>query len=158
MNKLHLLHLHGLKAVVFYFNKNVFQWDAYRPLQWPCDGRGGGGGVCPGVSALGVCQGVSAWGVSAWGVLRCLPRGCLPRRCLPRGCLPRRCLPRECVCPGEGGVCPGEESLPKRGVCLGGVHLPLWTDRYLWKHNLSATIVADGNKRNVKVVLDGNGV
>ena len=33
-------------------NKNAFQLDAYRPLQWPSD-----------------------WGLSARG---CLPRGCLP--------------------------------------------------------------------------------
>ena len=33
------------------FYKNAFQWDAYRPLQWPSDG--GREGVCPG----GVCLG-----------------------------------------------------------------------------------------------------
>ena len=41
------------------FNKNAFQYDACRPLQWS---SGGGGGVLP--------EG-------------CLPRGCLHGRCLP---------------------------------------------------------------------------
>ena len=40
---------------------------------------------------------------------------------------------------GGGGVClPG-------GVCPRGVYIPLWTDRHLWIHNLSATTVAVGN-------------
>ena len=40
----------------------------------------------------------------------------------------------------SGGCLPGGVSVQ------GGVHLPLWTDRHLWKHKLSATTVADGNK------------
>ena len=63
------------------------------------------------------------------------------------------------VCPGvsvQGGVCPG--GICQGGVCSGGVWLagvvsvnrgmytyPQWTDRHLWKHNLSASTVADGN-------------
>ena len=43
-------------------NKSAFQWDAYRPLQWPYRGRGGGG--------------------SAY---ERLPGGGSPRGCLPRG-------------------------------------------------------------------------
>ena len=57
------------------------------PSEGVCPGGGGSAqgsaqgvsarGVCPGVSAQGgVCLGLSAQGVSAW---RCLPRGCLPR-------------------------------------------------------------------------------
>ena len=52
----------------FIYNKNAFQYDAYRPLQWPSRGRGstlGRGGFCSrGVFA----GGVSAWGMSARGV------------------------------------------------------------------------------------------
>ena len=49
-----------------------------------------------------------------------LREGCLPGRDVcPRGCLPKGCLPR--------GV---YTSLP-------------WTDRHLWKHNLSATTVKE---------------
>ena len=46
---------------------------------------------------------------------------------------------------GRGSVCL-EGCLP--GGCLPGrgVYTPLWTDRHLWKHNLSITTVADGNK------------
>ena len=42
-------------------NKNAFQWDAYRPLQWPSDWGG--------VSAQGsVCtMGVSSWGSARGG-------------------------------------------------------------------------------------------
>ena len=66
-----------------------------------CSGRLGGG-VCPGVSALGT----------------------------------------------RGACLPGDGWLPREGVCLGSVHLPpLWTDRCLWKHYLSANAVADGNKK-----------
>ena len=48
-------------------------------------------------------------------------------------------------------VCPGGGCLPGWGgsgvICLaGGYTPPLWTDRHLRKHNLSATTVADGNK------------
>ena len=55
------------------FNKNAFQWEAYRSLQWPL---GGGAGVCP--------EGVSAQGVSAQG-------DCLPSMHLGGGgvCLPQ---------------------------------------------------------------------
>ena len=55
------------------------------------------------------CAGVSARGVSAQGVSA--QGGCLPRG--SRGCLPGRCIP----------ACNGADT-------------PLWTDRYLWKHNL----------------------
>ena len=73
--------------------------------------------------------------------VRCSGR--LLRGCLPRGCLPRR-----------GG------SAFSLGGC-GSLH-PLWTDRHLWKHGLSATAVADGNKgraryrgaRNISRVWD----
>ena len=87
-------------------------------------------------------------------------------------CLPGECLPGTVsACPGgvclpggvsaQGGVhlprglstCQGVSArgcLPAGGVCLpGSLHLPPpWTDRHLWKHNLSATTVADGNKPN----------
>ena len=34
------------------------------------------------------------------------------------------------------------------GVCLGGVHLPLWTESQTGvKHYLSTTLFADGNKK-----------
>ena len=65
----------------------------------------------------------------------CLPGGCLPGGICPgvrvcqgcvsaQGCLPEGCLPEGCTPP------------------------PLWTDRHLWKHNLSTTTVADG-KNNI---------
>ena len=76
--------------------------------------------------------------------------GCLPRGCLPRGCLPRSgsaqgdvypggCLPRGVS--AQGGVCRGEVSASgPRGGCIpacNGQTTPLWTDRHLWKHDLS---------------------
>ena len=58
-------------------NKNAFQWDVYRPLQWLSDGDWGclPGGVCP---EEGVCpRGVSPYGdVYPGGV--CLGGVCLP--------------------------------------------------------------------------------
>ena len=42
------------------------------------------------------------------------------------------------------GVCPGSGVCRGRGCTL---PLPLWTDRRLWKHNVSATTVADGNEK-----------
>ena len=64
--------------------------------------------------------------------IRCsshLGRGCLPAR----GCLPRGCLPG-----------------------MRGVHLPPWTDRHLWKHNLSATTVADDKNKVVEISPGGS--
>ena len=95
--------------------------------------------VClAGILSRGVSRGVGgAWvwpgGVGSWpGGWGCLARG------------------GGSVWPG--GVWPGVSA--QGGVCLaggwlvlsGGVHLLplLWTDRRLWKHNLSATTVADG--------------
>ena len=49
------------------FNKNAFQWDAYRPLQWPSRGRG----------------------VSAWGLCVCLGRGSVYLAGVCLGGLPR---------------------------------------------------------------------
>ena len=116
-------------------NKNAFQKDAYRPLQWPLGGGGGsipaytGQGVClypsmhwaGGVSqhALGRERGVSlgVGGVSAWeGV--CLGVSAQGGY-LPGG----MCIP---VCTGRGGVVVarlsqhalGRGCLPG-GVCLG---------------------------------------
>ena len=71
------------KSMTINVNKNAFQWDTYRPLQWRSRGEG--------VSAhRGVCWGVGCLpggGVSAWGGY--LPRGCLSRGCVcPGGCLP----------------------------------------------------------------------
>ena len=85
-------------------------------------------------------------------------------------CIPVKCIPSAAVaiCWGVGvclgGVCPGASAWGhlSGGVCLWGggvfaqggclprrgVHLPLWTDRHLWKHNLSATTVADGKNIN----------
>ena len=67
---------------------------------------------------------------------------------IPVGCVPSAAV---AVCWGVGGVCPGEGvCLPNRGVgvCPGGsTPAPLWTDRHLWKHNLSATTVPDGKKK-----------
>ena len=34
------------EKLVEWMNKNAFQWDAYRPLQWPSPQGLGGGGVC----------------------------------------------------------------------------------------------------------------
>ena len=75
-----------------------FQWDAYRPLQWP----------------------------SPWGEGGYLPRGCLHRGCLPGGCLPEGCLSggvsSQWGCRPGGlskGVCPGVS---------GRHHHPLWTE------------------------------
>ena len=84
----------------------------------------------------GRLQGVSARGV--W----CLPGGC--------GVCPG------VWCPPRWGVCPGRRC----GVCLGGVlHLrPMdrILDTRLWKHYLSATTVADGNKcRGAKLYARG---
>ena len=119
---------------------------------WGCLSRKGMSdhrGVCPG----GVCLVVSAWG--------CLPGG----GCLVRGgCLPRGCLP--------GGVC------AQRGVCLVGClprgisaqgvfakgmsaqrgeDLPCGqNDSCIWKHYLSATIVADGNGMHCNTWLEVN--
>ena len=83
-------------------------------------------------AAVAVC-----WGR---GGVVCPGRECLPARgvfacqggdvCLPEGCLPRGCLP-------PGGCLPARV----------GVHLLLLTDRHPWKHNLSATTVADGTGR-----------
>ena len=64
------------------------------------------------------------------------------QECIPVGCVSSAAV---AVCwagvsAQEGGVCPGGE------VCLEGrCTPPLWTDRHLWKHNLSTTTVADGN-------------
>ena len=84
-------------------NKNAFQKDAYRPLQWQCVSPGGCLPGQPGVCLAGqggVCLGVSAW-----------PGGCLPGQggvCLARGCLF-----------GQGG-----RLLGQRGVCSGGCTPP----------------------------------
>ena len=32
-----------LTNIIDFINKNAFQWDAYRPLQWLSGGEGGGG-------------------------------------------------------------------------------------------------------------------
>ena len=121
------------------FNKNAFQWDAYRPLvdHIPaCTGQEGC--VCiPACTRQGVCvsqhvlgRGVSAQGVSARGLGVCLGGVC-PQECLPGGCLPTKGVYLEGgVCP-HGSVCPGEVSA--QGVAD---TTPLWTDRHLWKHNL----------------------
>ena len=60
-----LSYLNKIKTII---NKNAFQLDVYRPLQWASRGRC----VCLG----GVCLGVSA-------------KGCLPGGCFPRGYLLR---------------------------------------------------------------------
>ena len=115
-------------------NKNAFQLDAYRPLQWSSDGDClPGKGVCLGGVYLGGClpRGVSAWRdvcpggvclgeVSAWG---CLPGG------LPRGCLP--------VFPGRVYTSSSVDKI---------------VDTRLWKHYLSTTSFADGNKFEVRFV------
>ena len=107
------------------YNKNAFQQDAYRPLQWPS--RGGGclpkGVVCPG---------------------ECLSRGCLPGGvcpgvggCLPGGYLPRGVSGQWSVCPGN--VCSGRGGLPQ---CMLGYTPPvnrMTDDCEKWKHNLAAT-------------------
>ena len=69
-----------------------------------------------------------------------------------RGCLPGGCLPGS-VC--LGGVSAREISA-QGGVCLlhGGSTLPSRTDRHLWKHNLSATTVADCKNRCLQVRTD----
>ena len=87
---------------------------------------------------------------------RLLGEGCLPAKGLylpkwgvsPRGWLPARgCLPTR----GSvylGGL-PAKGRLPAWGasVCQGGVYTsPVWIHRHMWKHNLSATTVADGKK------------
>ena len=108
---------------------------------WGCMPRKGvsdHGGVYPG----GVClRGVSALGLSAWG---CLPKDVWLGRCLPR----------------RGDVCPS-------GVCQGdgfteGWRPPMWTewqnDSCLWKHYLSATIVADGNGMHCDTWLEVNSI
>ena len=51
------------------------------------------------------------------------------QECIPVGCVPSAAV----------------------AVCWGGVQFsPLWTDRHLWKHNLSATTVTDGKKMAVE--------
>ena len=88
-------------------NKNAFQKDAYRALQWPsprgvCLGRGGRVCVCPGewgylpgdVCSGGVYPGGGVFpGLSGWG---CLPRGVSAHGCLPRGMSAQG----RCVCLG----------------------------------------------------------
>ena len=60
------------------------------------------------------------------------------------------CLHRG-VCLLGGRGLPVGGCLPARGVsaCQGVYTSPPWTDRHLQKHNLSATTIADGNKRIV---------
>ena len=129
------------------------------------------GGVCPLGCLLG--QGVPAWpggACLAGGV--CLARGCLPEQGgLPRGvpeqggvcpwgCLPRVGVSARGVCPG--GCLPGQGVSAQGSVCLprdvsawpgGGVSAQGDTSpcgqngRHLWKHNLSATTVVDGNNK-----------
>ena len=68
---------------------------------------------------------------------------------LQEECIPVGSVPSAAVAIGGKGFCPGGVS-SWGGVCLpGGVHLPPppTVDRFLhllWKHNLSATTVADG--------------
>ena len=57
--------------------------------------------------------------------------GCLPRGICLGGVSARGCLPRGCVC---------------LGVCLPDPPPCGKNDRHVWKHNLSATTDADGNK------------
>ena len=58
-------------------------------------------------------------------------------------CIPVGCVPSAAVVISEGGRC-----VPIGVFAWGGcTPPPLWTDRHLWKHNLSATTVADGNER-----------
>ena len=90
---------------------------------------GGWGCVPRGVSDHGgVCPGVSAW-----------VRGCLPRGWQVYA-----------FC--RGGVCPEGMGVSAGGACLlpGRCTRPLWTDRHLWRHNLSATTVADGNNSVIR--------
>ena len=49
---------------------------------------------------------------------------------------------------GGWGCLPGGVCLRGVSACHGGVNLPPWKDRHLWKHNLSTTTVADG-KNNI---------
>ena len=80
---------------------------------------------------------------SAW------PReGCLPGhgvQCLPDQGV--RCLPGQVVSAWLGGCLPGQE---------GCTPSPLWTDRHLSKHNLSATTVADGKYFEVNGKSENN--
>ena len=84
-------------------------------------------------------------------------RGLPKEECLPTG----RGVYSGGAMSAYGGVCQGVSA--QRGVSamgsvhlphmnrqthMGSVHFPMWTDRHLWKHNLSATTVADGNELN----------
>ena len=70
---------------------------------------------------------VSARGVSGWEGVSAQGSVCLGGVCL--GGSTKR---------GMGG-CLGMSV--RLGVCPGGVHPPPWTDRHLWKHYLSATVI-----------------
>ena len=79
------------------------------------------------------------------------PRGWLPARgCLPtRGSVYLGGLPARGRLPAWGVSACLERCLPAwGGVCLPGrgVHLPVWIDRHMWKHNLSTTTVVNGKK------------
>ena len=94
------------------------------------------------------------------------PWGCLPTT---GGCLPAtgECLPARGVSASQGvSACPGEGCLPRRvSACHGDVCLPVGClpargmfgrppldrilDTRLWKHYLSSTSFADGNKRSI---------
>ena len=105
-------------------NKNAFQKDAYRALQWPsprgvCLGGGGTvsaqgngdvcrGDVCPGG---GVFQGLSGWG--------CLPRGVSAHGCLPGVvCLPRgvSAQSRACQTPPVNRMIDRCKTLPPKDI------------------------------------------
>ena len=113
-------------------NKNAFQQDAYRPLQWPS--RGGclpnGGGVS---AQEGVYLGVGGVCLLDGGVCVCLG-GCLPGGCLPRGVSAQGdCLPGG-VCLEERGVCPGR-------ICLGESARHPLVDRMIDTHkNITLTV------------------
>ena len=96
---------------------------------------------CVPSTAVAIC-----WGVFAWGVSACQGEWLLRGVSASQG-----------VCPGRGFCLPGTgvsskgvsawESVCARGYLpREGVNLPPpWTVRHLWKDNLSATTVADGN-------------
>ena len=70
----------------------------------------------------------------------CQPGGCLPAR--GRGVCPGGCLP------ATGDVCLPVGCLPARGMS-GRPPLDGILDTRLWKHYLSSTSFADGNKRSI---------
>ena len=86
--------------------KNAFQWDAYRPLQWPPLDVSNGGGVC-------LLGGVPSGGCAFW-----------------KGGLPFRGSTFQGLCLPEGSTSGGGSALPppcEQTKASKNIYIPLWS-------------------------------